>query len=384
MQAWLRGWEDVREEDLEAVRKLLASGALSVVSGGILTRFERAFARFAGTAHAVAFCNGTAALYAALWACGVGAGDEVLVCDYGFHGMAAAVVSLGAVVVPVDCRPDSLTMDAEDLARARSDRTRAVLVHNPWGVPADWSALRAACPDLPFVSDASHAHGACYAGEPLGRQATVTCWSMGHQKLISGGELGAAATDDPELRDRMVILGHTNRRELAVNPWTGNAVGLKLRPHPVALTLALGQLKRFEEKLSALRETCARVEAAFESAGLRKQAVPRGAERSYWRVVLHCPFEVAEVEARLRNAGVPAEPNHYWPTLQHQPLFTWPGRTVRHRSCPVAREVVPRLVTLPAPARLAKEALESAVRVVSGQAATRGIHEPVPERGGAV
>lgn len=320
---------DVTPEDLEEVRKLLATGVLSVPQGGILTRFEKRYARFAGNRYAVAFCNGTASIYAALWALGVGPGDDVAVCDYGFHGMAAAVVSLGARVVPVDCHPATLTMDPEDLARARTPRMKAVLVHNPWGVPADWSALRAAT-DLPLVSDASHAHGALYAGSPLGAQATITCWSMGYGKLISGGELGAATTDDAELADKMMILGHVNRQERRGHSWTGNAVGLKLRPHPVALTLANGQLGRFPSKLERLRSHCQEVIAR---APWPVQSVPEEAERSYWKLVFHGP-------------GEGTEPNHYWPSLQRQSLFDWPGNLVLRRPCPVVDEVVPNLVTL--------------------------------------
>lgn len=324
--------QDVTEEDLEEVRKLLATGVLSVPSGGILTRFEKRFARFAGNQYCVAFCNGTSSIYAALWAVGVGPGDDVAVCDYGFHGMAAAVVSLGARVVPVDCHRDTLTMDPEDLQRARTPRMKAVLVHNPWGVPADWRALRAAT-DLPLISDASHAHGATYDGLPLGAQATITCWSMGYQKLISGGELGAATTDDVALADKMMILGHVNRRELRASEWPGNAVGLKLRPHPVALTLAMGQLKRFPDKLARLRSWC---QETIARSGLRPQEVPAGAERSFWKLVFHGPGPAD---------GLSLEPNHYWPSLQHQSLFAWPGREVLRRDCPTVARVAPALIT---------------------------------------
>jgi hypothetical protein len=132
----------------------------------------------------------------------------------------------------------------------------------------------------------------------------------------------------------MQILGHVNRGERRVSAWEGNAVGLKLRPHPVALTLAMGQLKRFPEKLALLRSYAEELTARC---GLRPQEVPERAERSYWRLVLHGPGDVQ---------GLPAEPNHYWPPLQHQSLFDWPGNQVLRRECPVVREVAPNLVTL--------------------------------------
>ncbi|MBM3464754.1 MAG: aminotransferase class I/II-fold pyridoxal phosphate-dependent enzyme [Armatimonadetes bacterium] len=359
---WTTPWPDVHEDDVQAVARQLSSGQLSLTSGGILQRFEKRFATFAGAKHAGAVNNGTASLYAALWACGVGPGDDVLLCDYGFHGMAAAVLALGARVVPVDCDAASLTMSPEDAARARTPQTKAALVHHPWGAPADLQALREALPGLPIVSDASHAHGATLRGKPLAAWADVTCFSLGLQKLITGGELGCAVTDDPTLRDRMLIFGHVNRvpRDLSEPSWDGNAVGLKLRPHVAALTLAYAQIPRYEHKKSLLVETCAGIERALEGHGLRPQAVPPDSQRVYWRIVLHAD---ADTEPLLRAAGFPVEPNHYWPLLQDQSLFQWPGNEdrVARRPCPTAREVVPRLVTLPAPVQLPAHVLDTAL-----------------------
>lgn len=362
---WYRGWQDVQPEDLDKVSKALSTGALSVVSGGLLERFERRFAKFAGTSLAVAFNNGTASIHAALRACQVGPGDDVLMCDYGFHGMAAAVLACGARIVPVDCLPDSLCIDSEDLKRARTPQTKAVLVHNPWGLPADFEAIREAAGDLRIISDASHAHGATYKGQPMGQWADITCFSLGYQKLISGGELGCAATDDVELRDRMVIEGHVNRvpKDLKTDIWDGNAVGLKMRPHPAAMVLASAQMGRYSEKVQALRKTSLEIEAALERFGLVRQTASYENDRVWWKIVFR-PDEASSdrllsIHEALRAAQVPMEENHYLPTLQHQSIFSWPRHKecVLHRPCPVAQEVAPLLTTVPAPVTLGEENL---------------------------
>lgn len=362
-------WQDVHETDIEAVARLLRRGEISIVSGGHLARFEKQFAAFAGGRHAVATNNGTAAIHAALWAAGVRSGDEVAVCDYGFHGMAAAVRSLGALVVPVDAEPLGLTMDPQDLTRAVSERTAAILVHNPWGIPADFAALRAAAPGIPLIADASHAHGALYRGEPLAAHADIACFSLGRGKLVSGGELGCAVTRDPELHERMLVYGHVNRvpGDLKTLDWTGSAVGLKLRPHPVALVLALGQLKRYPEKQALQCGYAREVEAIACDLGLVPLRPCCDAERVYWRILLGVPEalagtpeEVAAIAERLRRAGVAIEPNHYWPTLQHQSLFEWDDHRagIRRRPCPVAARIAPRLLTLPARVQPPADALE--------------------------
>ena len=374
---WYQSWKDVRDEDIAKVTQLLKRGILSVVAGGVMEQFEQRFARFAGTQHAVALNNGTAALYAALWAVGVRAGDDVLICDYGFHGMAAAALTLGARLVPVDCRPESLTLDPADIARRLTPRTRAILIHHPWGVPAELGPIRAAAQGVPIISDASHAHGASYGGQPLARWADVTCFSLGLGKLISGGELGCAVTDSLELRDRMLTLGHVNRvpAGLKGSEWNGSAVGLKLRPHPVALALALGQLERFEEKLSYLRATCSRLEEGFRHHGLLPQVPPEGSARAYWRLVLRLDpgrfgdLPTAKVEESLRAHRIPVEPNHYWPSLQHQDIFRWPDHQERvlRNDCPVVQAVAPRTVTLPAPVLMTPEQISQAIDA-AGQA----------------
>jgi perosamine synthetase len=355
---WYRGWEDVTPEDLEAVQKFLAAGTLSVVKGGVLGRFEKRFAKFSGVKHAVAFHNGTSAIYSALKACGVGVGDDVLVCDYGFHGMAAAVLATGARIVPVDCLAESLCLDPLDLEKARTPQSKAVLVHNPWGMPADYQAIRVAAEGLKMVSDASHAHGAEYRGEPLALQSDITCYSLGFQKLISGGELGCAVTADLELRDRMMLRGHVNRvpSGLKTEVWHGNAVDLKMRPHPVALILASGQLKRYPLKRESLVETCGQIEELLREHGFQPQSAGYEMARVWWKIVMRPPEGMPRevVEEGFRQAEVPLEANHYNPPLQKQAIFDWPeyrGRLLP-RDCSVTERLCSELVTLPAPVRL--------------------------------
>lgn len=354
---WKSDWRDVTEDDIDRVAKQLRAGQLNVVSGGVLVRFERAFAQFAGTRHAVAFNSGTSALYAAIRALGLRPGDEVMLPDYGFHGMAAAVLAAGAKVAVCDVEPAGLTMSPAALAEAITPRTKAVLVHHPWGVPADLAALRAVT-DLPIVSDASHAHGALCRDRPLAAGADITCYSLGMGKLISGGELGCAVTDRADLRDAMVIEGHVNRvpHDLLASPWTGNAVGLKLRPHAAALTLASGQLRRFDEKSARIAETAREIETAAVEAGFTVQSPPCPAERAYWQIHLRCPTPEARdgVVSALREAGMPARADEYRPSLQHQPLFSWPthiGQLVP-RACPTAAQAAATGLLITAPAGL--------------------------------
>ena len=95
---------------------------------------------------------------------------------------------------------------------------------------------------LSLISDSSHAHGALWNGRPLGSHYDFVCTSFGKGKLISGGELGVATTNDDRYRDRMLLYGSVNRVPQAlITPeykHMHNSVGVKYRPHPFAMTLA--------------------------------------------------------------------------------------------------------------------------------------------------
>jgi perosamine synthetase len=357
-QPWKDSWKNLLPSDIQRISQQLETQPLSIANGGIIKRFEKVYAKFAGCDHAVSTNNGTAAIYSALWAVGVRAGDEVLVCDYGFVAMAGAIATLRAVMVPVDMEPGSYTMDAEDLKRKIGPRSKAVLVHNPWGVPARLDAIRAVS-DLPLILDASHAHGASYKGKPLAAWADIACYSLGMGKLITGGELGCAVTDHAGYRDRMILLGHTNRspHDLLTGIWNWNNIGLKFRAHVMALEIAMAQMKRFDEKKNLLIKTCQRIESIFCEMGFISQEIPEGAERVYWRLVFSIDqnywgnLPASEVEALLQQVGLPVETNPYWPLLQHQSPFLWEENTalVRPEICAVSMDITPKLITLPAP-----------------------------------
>jgi dTDP-4-amino-4,6-dideoxygalactose transaminase/predicted dehydrogenase len=376
---WKDTWEDVQAGDVESVTELLRRGELSIVSGGLLSRFEQRFASFAGVQHAVAFNNGTSSIYSALWAIGVRAGDDVIICDYGFHGMAAAVLALGARLVVCDCDSETLGLDPNEIALKRTPRSKAILVHNPWGVPARFDRIRKAAEDLPIIADGSHAHGATFRDKPIAAWADITCFSLGRFKLISGGELGCAVTNNIELRDKMLVYGHVNRVPSALRSleWRGNTVGLKFRPHPVALSLALSQLGRINEKLKVSRQSCQQIEEICRHCDLLPQSVPDHSQRSYWKLVFRLGPKWSSVptlslENSLRAEQIPVEPNHYWPLLQDQTICEWPDyrQLVLHSSTPIAHRTVPRTITLAAPVRLDNESLVHTSRAIT-QATSR-------------
>ncbi len=252
-------WRAIRLPEIaKIVTSALRQRATHFGGGGEIGKFERAFCQLTQTAYGITVNSGTAALHSALVATGVGPGDEVIVPSYTFFASVAPILQCGAVPVFCDIDPRTLTACPDDARRRITKHTKAILVVHVWGNPArlDRFAEITRDHDLALIEDCSHAHGASFAGRPVGSWGDVGCFSLQGSKPVSGGEAGVAVTNDPLLHDRMLALGHFGRS--TSNQVTGTmelnnlALGVKYRPHLYAMILANAGLRRLPE-LNRLR-----------------------------------------------------------------------------------------------------------------------------------
>ena len=193
-------------------------------------------------------------LHSAYFAAGVGPGAEVIVPSYTWHASITPVLHCAATPVFADIEVDTLVIDPRDVERKITERTKAICVVHTWGNVVDMDAIMAlaAAHGLTVIEDASHAHGATYHGRAVGSIGHIGCFSMQGVKAVSGGESGVATTDDPDLFDRMVLLGHFGRGGNGEGNRTFDglgdmSLGTKYRPHPFAIALALCQLERLPD-----------------------------------------------------------------------------------------------------------------------------------------
>ncbi len=335
---------------IESIVRDVVQEDLSVVEGGVLERFEEAASRFFGARHAVAVCNGTAALHLALFALDLQPGDEVIVPAYGYYAMALPVCMMGGIPVFCDIREDDLTLDVGEAQRLVTPRTRGVIAHQPWGCPADVENLRRLADrnGLCLISDSSHAHGALWNGLPLGHYYDFVCASFGKGKLISGGELGVVTTNDDRWRDRMLLYGHVNRvpQSLITNEYRHlhNSVGVKYRPHPFAMVLALYQLESYADRCGRLVANAGRLERDLaETAGFAAFSSPEAASRVYWRIPVRVDVarfaDSVSVCRRLQQMGCPVEQKERTLIPQHNTVTEYYGAKC-DRSFPVAERLV--------------------------------------------
>lgn len=205
-------WPSFTDEEADAVSRVLRSNRVNYWTGEECRLFEREFAQWAGTAHAVAVANGTLALDLALRALGVGAAnggaadDEVVVTPRTFIASISCVVNAGAVPVFADVDADSGNISAATIAPVLSERTRAIVVVHLAGWPADMDAiLELAAPrGIRVIEDCAQAHGARYRDRSVGSIGDIGAWSFCQDKIMTtGGEGGMVTTDDKALWSAM-------------------------------------------------------------------------------------------------------------------------------------------------------------------------------------
>src|SRR5690625_4900517 len=168
-------WPSFTQEEADAVSKVLLSNKVNYWTGSECRDFEKEFAAFAATPFAVALANGTVAIDVALWALGIGEGDEVVVTSRTFLASASSIVNAGAIPVFADVDADSQNITADSIAAVLSPRTRAITCVHLAGWPCDMDPIMelAAQHDLWVIEDCAQAHGALYRGRSVG--------SIGHE-----------------------------------------------------------------------------------------------------------------------------------------------------------------------------------------------------------
>ncbi len=326
--------ETISQRTLHYVEGRLRDGKISIVDGDDLERFESLGAALFGGKYGAAMSTGTAAIHAGLTALHVGAGDEVIVPTYAYHGTAIPVCVTGAKPIFVDVDPDTMTLDPQAVARAITSRTKAIIVLLPFGnMPfVDALAKLSKSHNIPLLADASHAHGALWADRGLCEFFDVVAVSFGKGKLISGGELGLVASNRISVRDTCLAYHHTNRVPKAI-PHSSlskfhNALSIKYRPHGLAVSLAASRIEEYPEVFGQLSKCGDRfMQQLTKIPGLEPIKTPSVARRSYWNpCIKYDPVCVAGLTAEqftrvLRADGVPAEVSHYSTLLHEMNIF---------------------------------------------------------------
>jgi dTDP-4-amino-4,6-dideoxygalactose transaminase len=192
-------WPTFAPDEVSAAQRVLESGRVNYWTGDEGTSFEREFASYCGSRHAIALANGSVALELALIALGIGPGDEVITTSRTFIASASCVVMRGATPVLVDVDAVSSNITAETIEPKITSRTKAIIAVHLAGWPCDMDPINALADKhgITVIEDCAQAQGATYKGRPVGSLGDIAAFSFCQDKIITtGGEGGLLTTDD--------------------------------------------------------------------------------------------------------------------------------------------------------------------------------------------
>jgi perosamine synthetase len=252
-------WPIVTRDDEEAVLDVLHRRAMS--SSDVTIAFEKEFAAWQGRKFALGFSSGTAAVQAAMFACGVGVGDEVISQSMTYWATCLQAFSLGATVVFAEIDPATLTLDPADVEQRISKRTKAIVVVHYLGHPADMDAIMAIARKhkVAVIEDVSHAQGALYKGRKVGTFGDVAAMSLMTGKSLAIGEAGILVTDERSRYERAAALGHYERFNDTIEspdlkPWIGLPLGgYKYRMHQMSSAVGRVQLRHYDARMDDIQ-----------------------------------------------------------------------------------------------------------------------------------
>jgi hypothetical protein len=267
-------WPSFTPEEAEAVQRVLLSNRVNYWTGTEGREFEKEFAAYCGTQHAIALANGSVALELALHALGIGPGDEVITTARTFIASASCIVMRGATPVLADVDPVSQNVTAETIRPLITPATRAIIAVHLAGWPCDMEPILALAREhgLKVIEDCAQAHGASYQGRPVGSLGDVAAFSFCQDKIMTtGGEGGMLTTNDTALWEKAWAFKDHGKSFDAVyrrqHPpgfrWLHESFGTNWRLTEMQSAIGRIQLRRLDDWIASRRRN-----AAILSAGL--------------------------------------------------------------------------------------------------------------------
>jgi len=234
-----------------------------LTTGPKVAEFEHAVSTYVGAKHGVAVASGTAALHCAMYALGIGPGDEVIVPPITFAATANCVCFMGGIPIFADVDPATLLINPQEVEKKITKKTKAIIGVDYAGQPCNWDGLRdiAHRHCLPLVADGCHAIGAKYKGRKVGSLADMTVFSFHPVKHVTTGEGGMVVTDDPEYAASIRLFRNhgintdARQRELT-KAWFYEMVdlGYNYRITDIQCALGVSQLRKNDTWLARRRD----------------------------------------------------------------------------------------------------------------------------------
>lgn len=345
-------YRSIKDEIAAAIQPVLEN--CDFVGGAAVEAFERNFAMFCQTAHAVGVSNGADALYLALRALEIGPGDEVITVPNTFIATASAITRTGATVRFVEVDPATLEMDTGKLEAAITHRTRALMPVHLYGQMPDMDAIlaMAAQHQIPVIEDAAQAHGATFRGRVAGSMGVAACFSFYPGKNLGAyGDGGAVVTNDAELANRLRRLRDQGRE----TKYEHLMIGYNHRLDTLQAAVLEVKLRHLPQWNARRREIAALYRQFLQDCpAVRPLAVAPGQEAVYHLFIVQVE-QRERLQEKLKQQGI-ATGIHYPIPLHLQPAYAHLG--LRRGTFPVSEAAAERVLSLPMYAEMSNAMVE--------------------------
>jgi len=348
----------ISEDEVNEIVDTVRSGWLSM--GPKTIRFEEEFNNFIGSKKSVAVSSWTAGGHLALEAIGLKEGDEVIVPTMTFPATAEIVTYFKAVPVFVDVDKDTLNISIDEIEKAITPRTKAIIPVHFGGQPCDMDEISETAKkhNLIVIEDAAHALPAFYKGKKIGSISHITVFSFYATKTLSTGEGGMICTDDEDIAHRCSImrLHGINKdawqRYTECGTWYYEVIapGYKYNFTDLQASLGIHQLRKVDLMWDKRKEIAARYSSAFKDNELLSLPIIKPDRETSWHLFpIRLNLEKIKInrnrfidELRYLNVGVGV---HFMPVHQHK--YYRETYNLDNKNFPVASSVFPQLISIP-------------------------------------
>ena len=342
-----------------AIERVLSSQQFVLGREG--AAFEEEIAVLCGVAHGVGVASGTDALILALRACGVQAGDEVLLPTYTFVATGSAVSALGAKPVFVDIRPETYNLDASELERRVTSRTRAIIAVHLYGLAADMDPILAFAKSrkLPLIEDCAQAIGALYKSRRAGSFGDAACFSFYPTKNLGAyGDAGMVVSNSAELAAHLGTL----RNHGQTAKYRSSEPGWNSRLDEMQAAVLRVKLRHLAEWQGTRRSHAAEYTHLLQQVpGIMPPHEPEGLEHVYHQYTIRTEQRDAlQRHLAARRIGTTV----YYPYPLHlQPLYAHVGH--RAGDFPHAERAAQEVLSLPMYPELRKDQIAHVVEAIA-------------------
>lgn len=310
--------------------------------GKFISEFENKFAEFIGVKYAASVPNGTIALHLALLTLGIGPGDEVIVPTFTYIASVNAVTYCGAKPVFADSEKSFWQIDASDVERKITSRTKVIMPVHLYGHPCEMDSLNAIAKkhNLLIVEDCAEAFGSRYKNIHVGNFGDVSTFSFFGNKAITTGEGGMVVTNDKNLYEKSI---HIKGQGLAANrEYWHDVVGYNYRMTNICAAIGLAQLERADSIIKKKKQLAEWYNKHLINLPVQPQREAGNVFNSYWMytILVEKAEERDKLREHLKQNGIETRPAFF-------PVHTMPIYFDKNIRLPAAEDLCSRGINLP-------------------------------------